>query len=129
MTLPDGRVVMSMGGAESIDKMYRTPEIDWFPQETISYNDIAKLDVETLVDIFITHTCPECLVDTMITFNAGKLNDPSPKALQAMYEMYHPGLWYFGHWHNYKTGTMYDNKTSWTCLSHPRRTGWWCYLD
>jgi predicted phosphodiesterase len=48
LTLPDERKVLFMGGAYSIDKYYRTPGYDWFPEETISQKDIMDLPEENL---------------------------------------------------------------------------------
>jgi len=41
-TLPDGRVVLFMGGAASIDKAARTPGVDWFPQEVLTLSELYK---------------------------------------------------------------------------------------
>ncbi len=54
-TLPDGRVVMFMGGAHSIDKAWRTLGIDWFPEETISQKDMMDLP-DMNIDIIVSHT-------------------------------------------------------------------------
>ena len=52
-TLEDGRIIMFMGGAHSIDKHLRTVGVDWFPEEVISYSDLQDLP-DIKVDIFIT---------------------------------------------------------------------------
>lgn len=54
----DGRKVLFLGGAESIDKEYRREYIDWFREESISYADTAKIDFSWEVDLMITHTPP-----------------------------------------------------------------------
>ena len=41
--LPDGRIVLFMGGADSIDKKYRKIGFDWFPEELITQKDIYEL--------------------------------------------------------------------------------------
>jgi hypothetical protein len=128
-TLPDGRVIMFMGGAHSIDKNMRTVGIDWFPEETITQSDIYKLpDID--VDIFITHTCPAELVPIMVKDRfSGKDYEPSNKALSHLWELYKPDLWYFGHWHYFKQGILH-NKTKWTALSAARwfTDRWWLWL-
>ena len=43
LTLEDGRNVLFMGGAVSIDKHMRTAGHDWFPEETIDNNDFNNL--------------------------------------------------------------------------------------
>ena len=39
MTL-NGKTFLCIGGAVSIDKMYRTPYVSWWPEEEITYHDI-----------------------------------------------------------------------------------------
>lgn len=127
-TLEDGRNILFMGGAHSIDKIYRTVGIDWFPEETINQSDMMNLP-DMKIDIFITHTCPYELVPIMIKYYSGKDYEPSNQALSQLWDIYKPDLWYFGHWHKYLTGTLYD-KTKWTALSMSRWPNgrWWCWL-
>lgn len=122
ITLNDGRNVMFMGGAYSIDKMHRVLGETWFPEETITHSDVANLP-DINVDIMITHTCPDELVPIMTKFDARKYNDPSTKALSYLLEKYQPPLWYFGHWHVYKEGLL--GNTNWFALSMPGYTNWW----
>jgi Icc-related predicted phosphoesterase len=121
LTLPDGRNILFMGGANSIDKHIRTIGVDWFPEETISQRDIERLP-ESKIDIVISHTAPE-------EFDVVKViddNDPSRKALSYVLEKYQPSLWYFGHFHQYKTGKY--NNCEWTCLDECRNENWWKVL-
>lgn len=60
MELPDGRKVLFMGGAYSIDRKYRvhrSGDFGWFEEETISQKDIYNLTDEK-IDIVISHTAP-----------------------------------------------------------------------
>lgn len=114
LDLPDGRRVMFVGGAESIDKHSRTIGVDWFPEERISYADVMKLDYKGTVDIVISHTCPKEFPINMARQD-GYFNDSSRLALSYILENYKPSLWYFGHWHKYMTG--YTMGCRWTCLS------------
>lgn len=124
LTLPDGRNVLFMGGADSTDKDRRTPGYDWFPQETISQKDIYNLP-DIKVDIVISHTCP-------IEFDIIRDNDPlepaSRKALSYVLKKYNPSLWYFGHFHKFKPGKF--GTTKWTALSHCwSGNRWWTELE
>jgi len=127
-TLDDGRNILFMGGAHSIDKNMRRVGVDWFPEETITQGDLMNLP-EMDIDIFISHTCPYELVPIMLKHYIGKDYEPSNKALSELWEIYRPDLWYFGHWHKYLTGILYD-KTKWTALSAARwfTDRWWCWL-
>jgi hypothetical protein len=127
LTLPDGRVVLFMGGAYSIDKKLRTMGYDWFPEEVISQKDVESIHGNMKVDIVISHTCPFAF-DVPESPNFGdKINDPSRHALSLILRVCKPSLWYFGHWHFYRTG--YTNGCRWTALNMAGRSNWWQYLE
>lgn len=124
-TLDDGRTIMFMGGADSIDKIMRTEGVDWFREETIQQRDLHDLP-DVKVDIFITHTCPLQLVDSLRQYY-DKPPEPSNYALTELHRIYKPSLWFFGHWHMYREGVL--DGTQWYCLSYPYQSErWWMYL-
>lgn len=61
----DGKLVGFLGGAESIDKAYRTIGKDWFAEERILQEDVDRL-VENVggreLDILFTHCPPQFVV-------------------------------------------------------------------
>lgn len=118
LTLIDGTEVLFMGGAESIDKAWRTVGIDWFPDETITQKDIYDLP-DKRIDVVISHTCP--IEFEMI--NEFKDKDPSRYALSAILHKYKPKLWFFGHWHYNKKG--HTNGCYWEAMNMTHGTGWW----
>lgn len=126
MSLPDGRNVMFMGGADSIDKVVRTEGVDWFREEVISQKDLFNLpDIE--IDILITHTCPSELVEELRQFRTEKDLEPSNLAISTLLEIYKPKYLFFGHWHIYREGIL--NGTHWHCLSYPGQgERWWMFL-
>ena len=75
----NGIDILFMGGADSIDKKDRTIKLDWFPQEVISYKDFEHLPDARYIDVVISHTCPDFLVEK-IKKGSRKGNDPSTKA-------------------------------------------------
>jgi len=124
--LEDGRTILFMGGAYSIDKHLRRIGVDWFPEETISQTDMMNLP-DCKVDIFITHTCPEELLVDLLPFDERKTTEPSNLALSEIWKIYKPSYWMFGHWHRYLTGTMMG--TRWYCLSAVGfGDRWWMWL-
>ena len=132
LELPDGRNVMFMGGADSIDKQYRTSGSDWFPEEVITQKDIEDLP-DIKIDIVISHTCPLEFHHTILLKKAPywgwqkKIKDPSAHALSYILNRYKPSLWYFGHFHVHATGTHFDTK--WYCLDKLPESNGWTYLQ
>lgn len=123
--LPDGRTVMFIGGADSIDKQVRTLGVDWFPEEVIRDADVDRcLAYRGRVDIIISHTCPVEFDVKSAHGSEGKHSDPSRKALSVILERFKPDLWFFGHWHKWQKGTNLN--TRWECLDYPGHGGkWW----
>lgn len=52
-----GRVIASLGGANSIDRNRRRPGTSWWPQEQITEEDLVALGSEP-VDILLAHDAP-----------------------------------------------------------------------
>jgi len=125
LVLPDGRNVMFMGGAYSVDKGMRTPGHDWFHQENINQIELDyALEYEGKVDIVISHTCPSHF---KIKGNEDKNIDGNRHALGQILERHKPDKWYFGHWHTNKLGKF--KNTEWECLDYPGHVSkWWTWL-
>jgi hypothetical protein len=86
-------------GAYSIDKVYRTEGIDWFPQEELPYNHALRcFDVysATKPKIVISHDAPHYIRHTL--FGITDKSDTS-NLLQALFDEHQPELWIFGHHH------------------------------
>lgn len=125
MILPDGRNALFMGGALSIDKMYRTPGYDWFPDETISERDLEGLTDDMKIDIVFSHTAPIDFNVIEDPYKYGK--DVSREILGYILRKYRPSRWYFAHMHLYKQGVT--NDCQWTCLSYAgHHERWWITL-
>lgn len=120
--IPDGDIIdgiMYIGGASSIDKFYRTPGVDWWADEELSYDElyrIAEKYAKAKPDILVTHECPEFLAThVMIPLVKGNTNFPSKTriVLDEMYAVHRPKIHIFGHWHHNldyldaKTGTRF----------------------
>ena len=97
LTLPDDRVVLFAGGADSVDKDVRTKGHDWFPGELLTEKDFAKFpDVQ--VDIVISHAAPTSAV-LPPPLREDRFHDPSRAVLQKVLERYKPSLWFGAHYH------------------------------
>ena len=124
--LDDGRNILFMGGADSIDKHLRMLGRDWFPEEVIQHGDMENLP-DKKIDIFITHTCPEELVHDLVKIYPLKTFEPSNVALSQLRKMYKPDLWFFGHWHRFMQGILFG--TQWYALDYPSHgTNWLKWL-
>ncbi|RPH40350.1 MAG: hypothetical protein EHM87_22370 [Burkholderiales bacterium] len=116
LELEDGRNVLFIGGADSIDKNQRTIGIDWFKEELITQEDIDRcLSINKKIDIVISHTCPTYFEMTGTLYNYGRTSDPSRNALDIIFDTFKPSEWFYGHWHQNKIG-IYKN-CRFTCLN------------
>lgn len=96
-------------GGYSIDWKYRTPGVDWFPHEEISYSLLQRAidhygsSKWGCPNIVVSHECPASLIPhfATLTYFDGELIRPSRTAyaLDAMLSLHRPKLWLFGHHH------------------------------
>ena len=106
-TIEDG--MMFVGGAFSIDKDLRTPGLDWWDDEELSYTELAEMIVryeEEKPEIMITHDCPNSVAQHLFS-NHIKHEFENSRTRTAFDTMFHhvdhkPKLWIFGHWHTSK---------------------------
>ncbi|SRR6266478_3915737 len=115
-----------LGGAYSIDRMYRTPGISWWADEELNYPQLAQaIDfyIKMKPRIVATHEAPTAAVTYMLTqvlggFRSEKLacgTSRTSVALQQMFDAHQPEEWVFGHYHASKS---FDWKgTKFTCVN------------
>jgi hypothetical protein len=125
LTLPDGRVALFMGGADSIDKRLRIEGESWFPGEQISDEDMAALP-EGPVDIVISHTAPNRILLEAVNHPDALVRDPARERLDEVLKRYRPSRWYFGHWHAPMVGEADGCK--WTALNDMAGNGFYAWL-
>lgn len=130
ITLPDGRVVLFMGGAFSVDWQLRN---DWCGDlELLHQEDLERIPDK--VDIVVSHTCPRSfgLRRSRGKWPAGgdPVPDPSQDVLRDLLKAKNPARWYFGHLHWFQEGEDYGG-CKWTLLAHVQ--GWkdrfWTWLE
>lgn len=107
--------VMTVRGAYSIDKAYRTENLDWWANEELNYEEMQNaIDFYSFnkPKVMITHDCPDYarrylfgIRDKSITSNG----------LQVMFECHQPDIWIFGHHHRSKNEVI--NGTRFICLA------------
>jgi hypothetical protein len=93
-----------MRGAFSIDFQHRICDLDWFPQEELTWEEGDKAFLsyqEMRPRTMFTHDCPTEIVYTMAKFYLGDFHaSRTHQYLQAMFEEHKPELWVFGHHHH-----------------------------
>lgn len=111
--------VMFIGGAWSIDHALRTEGVSWWRDEELSIEELNSMyDVykTTKPRVMITHDCPTQIAWEMFISRGNSLapgqqfKTRTAEALQAMWEIHKPELWFFGHWHNTRDLTLHDTK-------------------
>lgn len=118
----NGTVIMFIGGADSIDKQYRTPKLSWWAQEVLTDEDYDYIvsSVEK-VDIIVSHTCPNYFdVKEQLYYDKGY--DPTRYILDKIHDKYKPAYWFFGHWHRF-IRNRYEN-TEWCALDMVGSKNW-----
>jgi len=123
----NGFVIMFVGGADSIDKRYRTPNLSWWAQEILTDEDydyiVSSVDK---VDIIVSHTCPNFFdVKEQLYYDQGY--DPSRYILDRIYTKYRPKHWFFGHWHRFIQGKY--EQTEWCVLNMIGYKNWYRFCS
>lgn len=114
LRLPDGRNVLFMGGAYSIDSAYRTAGHDWFPaDERVNQKDINNLP-DMKIDMVVSHTAPKEFVIKDSRKELRLIPDSSREGLSYILNKYRPKRWFFGHFHTFQKGLY--NDCYWTAL-------------
>ena len=98
------KTIFTMGGADSIDKMWRVEDESWWPEEMPSddeydeaINNLTKANMKT--DYIITHCSPTFYLRRLCTI------DPRPDRLTNFFERLEMvekvefKKWFFGHYH------------------------------
>jgi len=104
-------------GANSIDRQYRTIGIDWWEEEQVTIDQFMKareLYRQTKPDIVITHDCPEQIAIQMLEPNGRIYQNITGWALQELFNIHQPKMWFFGHWH--KSRQIQYGNTKFVCL-------------
>lgn len=95
----DGRRVLFLGGAESVDRAWRVEGVSWFREERISYVDMERAaDAVSRaggVDLMATHTPPGFVIRQML----GVEPDGSARAVELVWDRVGRPPLFCGHLH------------------------------
>ena len=98
--IPRGYVsgkTMFIGGAESIDKQWRTPGRDLWPEESLSQTQFEKIrEMDVDVEVILSHECPQFVRRDFFGITE---NDSTALALELIFNHFQPKLWVFAHHH------------------------------
>lgn len=113
----EGKKILAMGGADSVDWFLRTKNLDWWEEETISQEDIDRVSAGHY-DYVLTHCCPRNVFEenkvyliTLGRIDQEKVNHNSEDKLQELFKKITFNHHYFGHYHVDK-----DFNNNHTCL-------------
>ena len=114
IVLPDGRKLMTIRGAWSIDQNQRIQGVDWFREEEMSiveWNGCINVYEQFKPDIVVSHDAPFSINKSF--YGIYEPNRTS-MGLDTCFEIHQPAKWIFGHHHKPKTERV--NKCKFTCL-------------
>lgn len=97
----NGRRVLFVGGAPSIDADARIPGKDWFPSEVLSRKGLDDSLDAGQVDVVLSHDCPsEVDLGPLLFWGPG---DVHRGAMSLIAESARPLVWAHGHYHRRRT--------------------------
>lgn len=109
--IPDGTVetigdykVMYVGGALSIDRMWRTEGRDYWSDEELSkerMGEMINIYAREKPDVMVCHECPEAIPHFIKPdeYNPNQWPSRTRWMFEHMRSFHAPKLWVFGHWH------------------------------
>lgn len=92
-------------GGYSIDRIYRTLGIDWFPEEELNYiqsKELIELYTTIKPNFVISHECPSSIVPYIGNKNYNLEPSYTAKLLQILFKIYPPKTWIYAHHHKSK---------------------------
>ena len=118
--IPDGTIqddVMFIGGAFSIDRIYRNEDFNWWKNEELNeevFSRLLEIYNTSKPTVMVTHDCPLSVIPMM---HSHHWDDKSITQvfLQKMLEAHKPKLWVYGHHH--KSFDVVIEGTRFVCLA------------
>lgn len=108
-------------GADSIDKDYRTPGRDWWPEEQINqfrHDDVLEAYAEAEPDLVLSHTGPGVAIREMFP-DKPRFQTATSHLLDRVWDVHQPRAWVFGHWH--RSRRSFEDGTVFACLDELER--------
>jgi Icc-related predicted phosphoesterase len=90
-----GVSIVCMGGAESPDRARRREGSTWFPDESITVSDLARVSPDLVPQILASHAPPAFVVEMIL----GEPASPSARLVESLWERLRRPLCVSGHMH------------------------------
>lgn len=126
--IPDGTIeivngvkIMYIGGALSVDRIWRTEGYDYWIDEELSQSKLQEfIDLYSVEkpDIMVSHDIPESSAIEMERISGRRkldINSITRVAFQEMLNRFSPKVWIVGHWH--QSNDFIINGTNFICLN------------
>lgn len=99
-----GRRFLALGGAHSVDRPWRTPQVSWWPQETITTAEAEHAIAGGVADVLLSHDCPDGVDIPGLRpdrFPAAEIRaaDQHRRVLRAVVDEVRPLAVWHGHYH------------------------------
>ena len=127
-----GREVLSLGGASSVDKAFRTPGKDWFEDELITEEMETAAIAAGAADVLLTHESPVDAPPEVLAIIASNPDGYPPESLaisaaqrervQRVSSAVRPAVHFHGHMHTYGRVDL-DNGRGVVSLDRDTRAG------
>lgn len=96
--------VMYVGGAYSIDRMWRTEGVDYWSNEELTQaelGDMISIYAREKPDVMVCHEVPESIPHFLkpVDYNPNQWPSRTRWAFEHMHSYHAPKLWIAGHWH------------------------------
>jgi hypothetical protein len=103
-----------ISGAWSIDYQLRTPGVDWWENEELSYTELQKaieLYKECKPKYMVSHDCPLSVSNNIFHLHwKDRKQSRTSLALDEMFKSWQPEQWGFSHWHCPKIKIINETK-------------------
>jgi hypothetical protein len=107
---------LALGGAHSVDRPWRTPGVEWWPDETISWQEAQRACDDGPCDVMITHDVPAgvripCIESNPCGFPEAEIYaaEQHRQLLRQVVDQVTPSRIFAGHYHCRLTGGLRGN--------------------
>lgn len=108
----DGTVFLALGGAVSVDKLWRGPG-EWWYNETITLGQAHRVVENTDIDVMLTHDCPTGvsldLMEGVWPEEVLVQADAHRDLLRSVVDAVQPKWLFHGHYHQFHYGQKVNN--------------------